>query len=126
MAVEFKVVEDNTDKMVNMLDEAIKAGLEKCGKMAQQYAKIELGKPKEHKTQPIMRPNIDTGRLVNSIDHKMVSDTAVAIGTNVEYSGYLELGTSRMRAYPYLKPAINEHIAEYQSAFESELKSRMK
>ena len=32
---------------------------------------------------------------------------AVAIGTNVEYAPYVEYGTSRMMAQPYLRPAID-------------------
>lgn len=53
---------------------------------------------------------VDTGRLRSSITHQMNSDSAglyVDIGTNVEYAIYQELGTRRMPAHPYLRPALN-------------------
>ena len=34
------------------------------------------------------------------------------IGTNIEYGPYVELGTSRMRAQPYLRPAYDAHRGE--------------
>jgi len=34
------------------------------------------------------------------------------IGTNIEYGPYVELGTSRMRAQPYLRPAYDEKRGE--------------
>jgi len=34
------------------------------------------------------------------------------IGTNVEYGPYVELGTSRMRAQPYLRPALDAKRSE--------------
>lgn len=34
------------------------------------------------------------------------------VGTNVEYSVYVELGTSRMQAQPYLRPAVREVMGD--------------
>ena len=34
------------------------------------------------------------------------------IGTNIEYGPYVELGTSRQRAQPYLRPALDEKRSE--------------
>lgn len=41
------------------------------------------------------------------------SEKAEYIGTNVEYGPYLEMGTSRTKAQPYLRPAVQDHINEY-------------
>lgn len=58
---------------------------------------------------------VDTGRLRNSINYKVASDEdAVYVGTNVEYAPYVELGTSKQKAHPYLKPAVDDHTAEYK------------
>ena len=82
---------------------------------------------------------IDTGRLRNSITYaagdylgigtytdnkkKKYSDAKarntpkddeVAIGTNVEYAPYLELGTKKITAHNYLKRAVTEHQDEYK------------
>lgn len=56
---------------------------------------------------------VDTGRLRSSISHAK-DDDAAYIGTNVEYAPYIELGTSRMKPKPYLRPAAEDHANEYK------------
>lgn len=56
---------------------------------------------------------VDTGRLRNSITHQQYDENTEVIGTNVEYAPYVELGTTRMTARPYLRPAAEGHTAEY-------------
>ena len=64
---------------------------------------------------------VDTGRLRNSITHQQQDDTTEIIGTNVEYAPYVELGTRRQRAQPYLRPAAENHGPEYKAIWEGEL-----
>lgn len=45
------------------------------------------------------------------------------IGTNVFYAPYVELGTHRARAKPYLQPAWSKHIDSYQRVLNKELKA---
>jgi len=52
---------------------------------------------------------VDRGRLRSSITNEIGQDgqgLVVTIGTNVEYAPYVELGTSKMAAQPYLLPAL--------------------
>lgn len=52
---------------------------------------------------------VDTGRLRSSITHELGQDGGglfALIGTNVEYALFIELGTSRMGAQPFLRPAL--------------------
>ncbi len=52
---------------------------------------------------------VDTGRLHSSITNEIGQDgqgLVATIGTNVEYAPYIELGTSRMAAQPFLLPAL--------------------
>lgn len=52
---------------------------------------------------------VDTGRLRSSITNEIGQDgqgLVATIGTNVEYAPYIELGTSRMAAQPFLLPAL--------------------
>ena len=53
---------------------------------------------------------VDTGRLRSSITRGEVErdgdSLSVDIGTNVEYAPYVEFGTSRRRAQPFLRPAL--------------------
>ena len=64
---------------------------------------------------------VDTGRLRSSITHETDKNTAY-IGTNVEYAPYVEMGTSRMRAQPFLEPAMEQHLSEYKEMIETILK----
>lgn len=66
---------------------------------------------------------VDTGRLRSSITHEVnKSENAVYIGTNVKYAPYVELGTYKMKAQPYLRPAATNHSDTYRSIIEKELK----
>ncbi len=51
-------------------------------------------------------PFKQTGHLRRSIAWEAVSDTVGRVGTNVKYGLYLEMGTSRMAARPYLRPRL--------------------
>lgn len=46
---------------------------------------------------------------------------AVYVGTNVEYAPYVEYGTRRAKKQPFLQPAIQDHMDEYQQIFEKYL-----
>ena len=84
------------------------------------------------------------GTLRNSITHTVDGDT-VAVGSNVEYAPYVELGTGPHFEPPpdwetftskrgsgvgrgyvkprrYLQPAIEEHAGEYKTIAENEMK----
>lgn len=63
---------------------------------------------------------VDTGRLKNSIKSEVDGDFAI-IGTAVEYAPYQELGTSRMKAQPYLRPAVNQSQGNIKKIIEKEL-----
>ena len=86
----------------------IKRALEICGGTAERYAK-ELCP-------------VDTGRLRNSIAHEQINDHTEQIGTNVDYAPFVELGTRRQKAQPYLRPAVENHRAEYEAIIRAELR----
>jgi HK97 gp10 family phage protein len=97
MNVTFK---DNSAEILKAFEQATERALEKIGLVAEGYAK---------KLTPV-----DTGRLRNSITHE-VDGNDVYIGSNVEYAPYVELGTSKQKAQPYLKPAATEHTETYKN-----------
>ncbi len=99
---------NNTIKVQDGLESAIKRGLEAIGAVAEGYAKDECP--------------VDTGRLQNSITHKTEGKSAY-IGTNVEYAPYVELGTRKMPPRPYLRPAATQHNAEYKELLEESMKN---
>jgi len=50
---------------------------------------------------------VDTGNLRGSINHSVnTAEGSVTIGTPVEYGIYVEKGTYKMQAQPFLEPAI--------------------
>lgn len=103
-----QVIADNTERFQHEMGNAISRALEKIGLVAEGYAK---------RLCPV-----DTGRLRNSITHTMDEDSAY-IGTNVEYAPYVELGTVRTRAQPFLTPAAEDHMDTYRRILESEIGS---
>ena len=100
-------------KMVNNLsavkgasDKAIARALETIGGKAEGYARdLCPGR---------------TGNLQNSITHQAVDDRTMAIGTNVYYAPFVELGTYKQTAKPYLRPAVENHMGENQRILENE------
>lgn len=130
MNIEFT---DNSAEVLAALQESSVRALEKCGIVAEGYAK---------KLAPV-----DTGNLRNSISHTVDPDEQAAyIGSNSEYAAYVELGTGKyypggrqepwayqdangnwhmtngQRAQPYLKPAVADHARTYRDIIEGELK----
>lgn len=128
-------LEDHSDEVYKELEAGCQRALEKCGMVAEGYAK---------KLCPV-----DTGNLRNSITH-MVNDgeKAAYVGTNSEYGVYVECGTGiyypggrqtpwtyqdengdwhlthGQRAKPYTKTAVADHAAQYNRIIEQELKGK--
>lgn len=129
-------ITDNSKEVSAAIEAAILRGLEKCGLVAEGYAK---------KLCPV-----DTGNLRNSITHVVdKEEPAVYIGTNSEYGPYVELGTGIYaeggggrptpwvyqdakgnwhytrgnKAQPYLKPALADHAQQYRDILVNELKN---
>ena len=124
---------DNSKEFLEAMQQAAVRALEKCGLTAEEYAK---------KLCPV-----DTGNLRNSITHTVDEEEPAAyIGSNVEYSTYVELGTGKyvsggrptpwvyqdekgnwhrtngQKAQPYLKPAVADNANTYRKIIEDELK----
>lgn len=117
MSSEIKIVVDNTEIVKAAFKAQLKVALEKVGIAAEGYAKnaCPVGTPESTGI-----PGYQGGTLRNSITHQVDGDS-VYIGTNVEYGKYVELGTRRMEAKPYLKPAATNHAAEYAQIIKSTL-----
>lgn len=106
--------EDNSKQIAEAIEKQLAVALEKVGLHAEANAKIKLTENR----------SVQTGRLRNSITHVLdVPKKEVYIGTNVEYAPYVELGTSRSKAKPYLKPAANDYTDEYRALIEDALKN---
>ena len=110
MACDVTVKQDNIEQAVDGIDSAIGVALEKIGLLAENYAAKKCP--------------VDTGNLRASITHEVdAGDDAVYIGTNVEYAPYVELGTSRQKAQPFLRPAATEHGDQYRKILKNALEN---
>lgn len=100
MAIDVKIT-DNSDEILDALSEQIEQALTAIGLTAESYAKRDCP--------------VDTGRLRNSITHEVrMDEKATYIGSNVEYAAFVEMGTQRTKARPYLRPAATNHTEEYK------------
>lgn len=122
--IEVTLEVNNAEEVKEALKEAIQKALTEIGMQVENYA--------------TMLCPVDTGRLRGSITFATASENdsprepaeasdgvqetpdenSVVIGTNVEYAAYVEMGTSKMDARPYLEPAVMNHVDEYQQMVE--------
>ena len=124
------VVTSNVIKVKHELDTALRSAMETVGQAAVDNA------------QDICP--VDTSNLKNSITHRVVQEDATAksitaeVGTPVYYAPYVELGHSQqpgrfvpklgkrlkaswVEARPFLRPAIENNMDEYNQIIESAL-----
>lgn len=102
---------DNSGQIKSMSKQAIKNALEDIGKKCTEYAKEKCP--------------VDTGALKASLTYQVnAGEQYVDVGTpDILYGKYQELGTSRMRAQPFLRPAAEGHTSEYKSIVENAMKN---
>ena len=65
------------------------------------------------------RAPVDTGALRNSVTTAISRDGNTIrgeVGPTVNYAGFVERGTSRQRAQPYLRPATDAVLPGYHAA----------
>ena len=84
---------------------------------AAQYANNSGGTDKSGKTIAPRQGSYDAPAPADT-----GSERTVYIGTNVEYAPYVELGTSKMNAKPYLRPAVENNRRKIEKAIEVSFK----
>ncbi|WP_071884449.1 HK97-gp10 family putative phage morphogenesis protein [Hymenobacter sp. APR13] len=65
---------------------------------------------------------VDTGLLRSSISYQRDGSFKGEVTVNAAYAKYIEFGTRKMPAYPFLNPAVQQHRA----AFLANLKQAVK
>lgn len=143
-----EIDQDNTKELLNALEGASEKIMTMIGIKAEKYAKAQcpVGTVKSTGIK-----GYRGGTLRNSITFQVeLTDTGagVAIGTNVEYAPFVELGTlggfeglppewesfeappskglkqgKGIKAKHFLRDAIQNHVPEYKALIESELKN---
>ena len=90
---------DNTIKVLGELDGRKKIIHTTWGEMAIGYA--------------IDETPVDTGNLKNANAYEANEDKMI-LGNPTEYAIFVELGTSKQDAQPFIRPAIEDHKKEYE------------
>lgn len=65
-------------------------------------------------SKPGEPPHKQYGTLIESVAYEVLSRVA-RIGTSLKYGRYLELGTSRMAARPWLRPMLSRNIDKFRA-----------
>lgn len=102
-AVKFRLVEGANAIRNNMI-----LGMQRTPKTGKKYKR---GKRWHIASSPGNRPAIDTGQLLRSIVMDVrIDEVEVGVKSGAPYAKYLEEGTKKMKARPFLAPAIAEEI----------------
>lgn len=108
-------VEHNIDAVMKQM----RAEAQKAIEMAErelQLAALEIEREAK------LRAPVDTGMLRGSIT-STGGGSEYEIGTNVEYAPFIEYGTSKMSAQPFLSPAFELVVKELPIKIEKAVKS---
>lgn len=72
-------------------------------------------------------PKSDTGQLVSSLFFRVGADKLSAFfGTKLNYGRYLEFGTSRMGARPWLRPTLRANATKITARVRDAVKAAMR
>lgn len=95
------------------LEKAIAIGAIRVQREARRITRLHSGPtktlPDAVPSQPGQPPHLRTGTLNRSIDQETFRKAGTfvgRIGTNLKYGRYLEMGTTKMGARPYLRPSL--------------------
>lgn len=108
VAATVTIAVDNTDEIKTIARENLQTALELVAQAAETNAVFEI----------TVLGAVDTGNLRRNIEHGVMGDDTAVVGTDVKYGKYVEFGTSRMPARPFLKQAVENHKEEYKKLME--------
>jgi len=92
-------ITDNTSRILNILRVNKLAALHEAGKFG--VSKMDEYVP------------VDTGYLKSRNDYRIrggMIDRYLELINQSHYSGYVEMGTRRMKARPFMRPALYNHV----------------
>lgn len=124
MSVEIEIeVEDNKAAVLAAMTARVRQALEAVGIEAENNAVVEVNRA-VYDTPP--SPNyVRTGNLRLSITHAVDEERqCVLIGCRIEYAPDVELGSSKMHARPFLRPAVSNYQDQYKGLFDAVMRGK--
>ena len=109
------------DKLILGLTEAaVKHGIKAATLAVEQEAQRLVGGTGDQSSPPGQPPHLVTGEFAGSISHEFEDEGLTGIvGTNDPVGRWLEFGTSKMAARPWLRPALEGVISRAEQFFNS-------
>lgn len=118
---------DKSDRFRQRIRDAANAGLtEAASALADGMTEILGGDHGGVPSKPGDPPHSQTGTLGNSMHYHRAENLHTQAGSVIEYGKFLELGTWKMLARPWLRPAYNRSRKAMQWAFDAAVKLSMK
>lgn len=104
--IDFSEVEANLERLVNSLPDKFAKGMQDACHLVEAKA--------------VEKVPVDTGYLKNTITNKVTKEGSIVDGwvyATAEYAPFIELGTYKMPAKPFLYPALNENQSAIRQIF---------
>lgn len=136
------MLESNKDAVLRELDRKVEKALTMIGEQAVGYAQEIVHENEGKNAQKYVGEASErSGELANLMEFEVdMSDDSVIIGTDVEYAPYVEFGhlqevgrfvpkikkrlvKPQAPAYPFLRPALEKHLEEYNRIANDVLKN---
>lgn len=111
MVANFTVTLDKSklDNLIRNAPETAKDFLDATAFQGEAIVKLSFGTSPSSPGEP---PGVDTGALRSSIHVEEPDDFVRLIAAGTEYAPYLELGTTKMAARPFMLPMVAELEAQ--------------
>lgn len=127
---EFHIHKNNIDEIIKEKNAAVRKAMIECGADMERYATeacpVKTGRLKNSITFATVNFHSKGGGSPATAEDKALrgkpEEGAVYVGTNVEYAPYVELGSSKRRKKPFLKPAVQDHLSSYKEIINRVLK----
>lgn len=108
-------------RFMNATEPSCEQALEALAREGERMVKQSFG---SGVSRPGQSPGVDTGTLRNSINVSTPKRLTRSIGTGVDYAIYLEFGSRKMAARPYMVPMVLKLEKEVTSIFSTFLKAK--
>ncbi len=111
-------------RIPSLLDQAAEVALEQFGEALVERIQTLISTPYPPASSPGEAPHKRTGDLIESYEWRLVKGLlggkTLEVGSNIEYAGWLELGTSKMAPRPHFRNSVDEELPGFAKLWPSQ------